>query len=97
MEDKIKLFLEIVFALISTGLVIKLLKIVFRFIKNHIAIGKNIDNSYVASGSTVNKMIGDNNTMNVGTQTYYQNEEPSEQEIEAAQGKINWISDEQKP
>lgn len=81
MNEYIKLAAEILLAIIGAGIAFKLLKVVFRFLKNHIAIGKNVDNSHVESGATVNKIIGDNATMNVGVQIYDQDEEPEEMNV----------------
>lgn len=74
MDEYVKAILGIIAAIAGIGIVLKLIS--FKFRKNHIAVGKNVDNSYVAPGAHVNKMVGDNNTMNVGTQIYYQDEEP---------------------
>lgn len=76
MSENVKLILEVILAIVGTGLVIKLFKMVFRFLQNHIAIGKNIDNSHVESGAEVHKIIGDNATMNIGAQIHYQENEP---------------------
>lgn len=88
-NENIKMMYEIILAIIGViagvGIVIKVLA--FKFSNNHVSIGKNIDNSMVESGATVNKVIGDNATLNVGTQLYYQDEEPQNKEKNTV-----WIS-----
>lgn len=89
--ENTELIWQIISTILGAGFVFTIYKFVikpvFRFLKSHNAIGKNIDNSHVEPGATVNKIIGDNAIMNVGTQTYYQDEEP----CNAKQNDV-WIS-----
>ncbi len=94
MNEDVKLIIDIVIAiigLITTGCVLKFLIIKFRLWKNRIAVGKNVDNSYVEAGANVNKIVGDHGTMNIGSKILYQDDEPSKEEIGKAQDDVFWV------
>ncbi|MEZ3505781.1 MAG: hypothetical protein K1W10_02280 [Lachnospiraceae bacterium] len=94
MNEDVKLIIEIVIAvigLVTAGHVLKVLMIRLGLRKNHIAIGKNVDNSYVEAGANVNKIVGDHGMMNIGSQILYQDDEPNKGDIQKAQDDVFWI------
>lgn len=66
----------------SIAVTITVIGITFKFKIKKNGSHKNIDKSkiLVEDGGTYNKQIGDNNTMNIGAQIYYGEEEPDAKE-----------------